>query len=129
MSLLLHANSFSLTRSFEDTHRLMYKNSNSFLYIFVVNCTFFLNKSIEKSEQNLLSHRFIDICCCDFNLLFRFLRDFLSVSTSMVHVFPSLKYKLCYKLQFCDRIFLYLFISSQPIKEGSVNHFSANLCF
>ena len=59
--IYLKKGSFPVSTYFRETHRLMYKNSNSFVYIFVVICQFF---SDELYHMSILfrNNRFLDSC-------------------------------------------------------------------
>ena len=68
---------FFLTQYFRDEHRLMYKKSTTFVYIFVSNCNFFPNKSVTESFRKLKTDIFYhldntfqitDTFSCDFKV-------------------------------------------------------------
>ena len=59
--IYLKKGSFPVSTYFRETHRLMYKNSNSFVYIFVVICQFFSDKLYHMSIL-FRNNRFLDSC-------------------------------------------------------------------
>ena len=95
MSLLLRPNNFYFSTRFRDTS-LIYKKSNSFVYIFAVNCQFpkYLRHSVPfKAESwHALSHEqyfskqcFLDICRCAFKVFNRFNKKQINFLTGCLY--------------------------------------------
>ena len=81
MSLLIRPNIFFFSTHFRETHRLVHKKSDSFVYKLFCLLTDFLNKYPHKAgnwhalihEQYFSKDSFLDICQCAFNIITKFL--------------------------------------------------------